>query len=237
MLLLAEGQTSKAWEPSRKRSFFGNRKALDRRVHSVFFFLKGLRLGLILHSWNRFFVHANEHSASKNMRNFVTVWSTVSNYHLNWANSFGTETSSSKAFWNMYIYVAVSLTFARSLLLIMFQVTRVYLTDRPKTGSWQQLSSDGWTAPWPCNPQCEPGPGRNVTKVSTICWCDDSSIDLTATSFYYQAQQFESRAFISSTNVSSEMTNEQSRMLNVSHKKWQVRVLFYRWLQAFTSVQ
>jgi hypothetical protein len=39
---------------------------------------------------------------------------------------------------------------------------------------------------------------------------------LPPTSFYYQAQQFESRAFISSTNVSSEMTNEPSRLLNVS---------------------
>ena len=182
-------------------------------------------------------MQANEYSDSKNKGNFLSIWSTLSNWHLHWATCFGTETSASKAFWNIFICVVVSLTFARSLLLIMFQVTRVYLTDRPKTGSWQQLSSDGWTAPWPCNPQCEPGPGRNVTKVSTISRRDDSSIDLTATSFYYQEQQFESRAFISSTNVSSEMTNEQSRMLNVSHKKWREHALFYRWLQACTSVQ
>lgn len=192
---------------------------------------------LILHHGTDIFAHGNEYSVSKNTRNFVTIWLTFSSCHFHWANCFGTETSASKAFWNMFIYVALGLTFARSLLLIMFQVTRVYLTDRSKTGSWQQLSSDGWTAPWPCNPQCEPGSGRNVTKVSTICWCDDSSIDLTATSFYYEALQFESRAFISSTNVSSEMTNEQSRMLNVSHKKWRVHALFYRWLQAFMSVR
>lgn len=33
------------------------------------------------------------------------------------------------------------------------------------------------------------------------------------------------------------MTNEQSRMLNMSHKKWRVHALFYRWFQALTSVQ
>jgi hypothetical protein len=54
-LLLAEGQTGEAWKRSRKRSFFGNREAFDRKVLSVFFLLKGLRLVLILHSWSRHF--------------------------------------------------------------------------------------------------------------------------------------------------------------------------------------
>jgi hypothetical protein len=54
-LLLAEGQTGKAWKRSRKRSFFRNRETFDRKVLSVFIVLKGLRLVLILHSWIRHF--------------------------------------------------------------------------------------------------------------------------------------------------------------------------------------
>jgi len=54
-LLLAEGQTGETWKRCRKRSLFGNREVFDRKVLSVFFILKGLRLVLILHSWNRHF--------------------------------------------------------------------------------------------------------------------------------------------------------------------------------------
>ena len=40
-LLLQEGQTGEAWEPSKKQCSLGNRRALDRRVLSIFDFLPG----------------------------------------------------------------------------------------------------------------------------------------------------------------------------------------------------
>jgi len=36
MLLLPEGRTGEAWEPSTKHVFFGNREALDRKLLSPF---------------------------------------------------------------------------------------------------------------------------------------------------------------------------------------------------------
>jgi hypothetical protein len=42
MLLLPEGQTGEAWEPSKKQRSFGNRGALDRKGFTLFSVLEGL---------------------------------------------------------------------------------------------------------------------------------------------------------------------------------------------------
>jgi len=42
MLVLPEGQTAEAWEPSKPQCSLGNRGALDRKVLSLFFSIEGL---------------------------------------------------------------------------------------------------------------------------------------------------------------------------------------------------
>lgn len=106
------------------------------------------------------------------------------------------------------------------MLFIIFRMTRVYSSDRPQLAP-DRTCSDGWAAPWPLQPairvQARPRRDQGINYL-LVWWFFHLRwlTDLTAPSFYCQVQQLESRTFISSTNASSKVTNESSRLLNAS---------------------